>query len=516
MSPRRLGILAYLLCAAVLIGRCARLDFARQGDGWEYLVLLDALDRHGSPDVRPGDLDAMFAHIDMWELLTHPPGISGVRSARDVYAAELPYRFVTAADGRRYTAHFWIYSLVAYPAKLALRAVGGREFNALVVTNAVMFAVALGALLFLGHGSPSQRLALTLLAGATPVVWYLTFTGVEVFCWALVTVALMCLDRRAYAGAALAAAVAATQNPPLALLAAVPVALALWERRWRSAALAALGGSVAAWPIVYYGLHSGLPGMMARTNSDFTLISWSRTTSLLFDLNAGLLPYVPVLLAAALWAALRLAARRTLPAMLVAVALAGLMLAVQVQSNWNTDGRGLQRYLVWMLPMLAWLVGHAWQGRARAWIVTASVVTSGAVLMVDPPGPAAWLEHRAVARWVLQHAPALYNPPFEVFAERSAHAEAPPLWMTQGRHDGWMELLPVAQGRPSGEVTTLLVQRASRDRLVERFRIEPAYLPVLLATATASVTPRYVHPPPGTVWAPPGTVDGRYAPTPWP
>ena len=79
-----------------------------------------------------------------------------------------------------------------------------------------------------------------------------------------------------------------------------------------------------------------------------------------------------------------------------------------------------------------------------------------------------------------------------------------------------MALLPVAHGRASGEVTKLLVQRDSRDRLVERFRIDPAYLPVLLASPTLASHPRYVHPPAGTVWAAPGTVDGAYAPTPWP
>ena len=76
---------------------------------------------------------------------------------------------------------------------------------------------------------------------------------------------------------------------------------------------------------------------------------------------------MPVLLAAALWAVVRVATRRRLPALLVALALVGMMLAVQVQINWNSDARGLQRYLVWMLPMLAWLVAQAWQGRARTW-----------------------------------------------------------------------------------------------------------------------------------------------------
>jgi hypothetical protein len=513
MSPRRLGVVAYALCTAALIDWCSRLDFARQGDGWEYLVVLEAFDRHASPDVRPDDLAALFERIDSWRLAApQPPGTGALRSVSDLYAGELPHRFVTAADGRSHAVHFWMYSLFAYPAKLALRATGGQEFNALAVTNAWMFALALGVVLFLGQGPPARRIALALVLVATPVAWYVTFTGVEVFCWALVTMALVCLDRGHYAGSAVTAALAATQNPPLALLVAVPIALAVAQRHWPSAALAALGGSVAAWPAMYYGLHAGTPGFMARMNSDLGLISWSRTASLLFDLNAGLLAYVPVLLAAALVTPVRLAAQRNLQATLLGLALAGMMLAVQVQMNWNSDGRGLQRYLVWMLPILSWLVFHAWAGRARTWIVTASVVTSGAVLLVDPPGPANWLEHRALARWVMRHAPELYNPEFEVFVERSAHAEAPPLWMIQGRRDGWMSALPIAHGRRSGEVTKLLVHRDSAGRLADRFRIDQAYLPVVLAAARASARPIYVHPPPGAVWAAPGTVDGVYAP----
>ena len=227
-----------------------------------------------------------------------------------MYADELPHRFVAANDGRRYAAHFWMYSLVAYPAKLALRAVDGREFNALVVTNAVMFALGVGALLFLGQGAPAQRFALALLMVVTPVAWYVTFTGVEVFCWALVVVAL------------------ALPRPPRLR------GQRRWRRPWRPRRILRWPcwrpcrscwpcgsgcGAAPCWPrsaaalpsgpIGYYGLQSGVPGPMTRTNSDLGLISWSRTASLLFDLNAGLPPYVPVLLAAALWASVRAGAR---------------------------------------------------------------------------------------------------------------------------------------------------------------------------------------------------------------
>ncbi len=472
--------------------------------------MLEAFDRHGSFDVRPDDVAAIFAGIDAQAT----SGAAPLQTSREIYGGELPHRFVGAADGGLYADHFWLYSLAAYPAKRALRAAGAPEFNALVVTNVVMFALAMAAVLLAGRGGWPRRLAWALLLVATPVTWYLTFTGVEVFCWALVTLALVALDRDLYGRAALAAALAAAQTPPLAILAVTPVLIAAWRGHWAGAARAAAGASVAGISAAYYFVHFGQPTLLTRTNTDVALVSISRTASLLFDLNTGLLPYVPVLLFAGAWALARHLDRRDARAVAVGLALAGLLAAVQVQVNWNSDGRGMHRYLVWMLPILAWLILEAWEGRARRLIVGAAVVTSGAILLFDPPGPANWLEHRAIARRVMQDAPALYNPPYEIFLERSAHGEPPPVWMLQGRHSGWMVALPVAHGRPSGEVTKMLVNRESAGLLAERFRIDPAYLPELLARARTSSEPTYVHPPAGAVWARDGRVDGIYAPPP--
>jgi len=508
MPPRRLSLLTLILGTAVLIGWCARADFARQGDGWEYLTMLEAFARHGSFDIRPDDVAAVFAGIDAAQAAANP-GVA-LPSTRALYGDELPHRFVEAANGRLYADHFWLYSLSAYPARLALHAAGAPGFNALIVTNAIMFGLALGAVLLAARGAWTRRLAWALLLVVTPVAWYLTFTGVEVFCWALVTMALVALDRDNYGWAAVCAGLAAAQTPPLAILAGAPVAVAGLRGHWTGAARGAAGASLAALSAAYYLFHFGEPTLLTRTNTDLSLVSVSRTAGLLFDLNIGLLPYVPVLLVAAPWAIARHVARRDPRALAVAITLAGVMLAVQVQINWNSDGRGLHRYLVWLLPVLVWLVLDAWEGRARGVLVSASVVVSGAILVFDPPGPANWLEHRALARRVMQDAPALYNPDHETFLERSAHGEPPPVWLLQGRRNGWTTALPVAHGRANGEVTKLLVHRDSADRLVDRFRIDPAYLPELLARARASQRPIYVHPPPGAVWARHGRVDGVY------
>lgn len=468
--------------------------------------MLEAFARHGSPDVRAADLTALFAEVDRWE--AQP---AGAASARELFGGELPHSFTVAPDGRSHALHFWMYSLFALPAKLVLQAVGGREFNALIVTNAWMLAAALAVAAGASRGHSGGGVALALLLAVTPVLWYLTFTGVEVFCWALAAVSLACLDRERYAASALAAALAATQNPPMALLAAVPVLVAARRAPPAVAGATLAGASLALLPVIWNWWYFGVASLIA-VSIDLDRISVSRTVGLLVDLNAGLLPYVPVLLIAAPLGTWRLARRGDRRAVLIAIAVVGMLLAVQTQVNWNSDGRGLRRYLVWMLPPLAWLVVTAWSDRWRTRLVAAAVITSGAVLIFDAPTRTTWLEHRPLARWVMRELPWLYNPDFESFVERSVHGEAPPRWLLEGRPDGWMVALPVAHGRADGEVTKLLVQRDSAGELPRRFRIDPAYLPELRLRAEASITPTYVHPPPGTVWATPGSIDGVYAP----
>lgn len=502
---RRYGVAGYVCAVALLIGWCSQRPFARQGDGWEYLSVLEAFARHGSPDVRADDVTALFDEVDRWEM---PP--AGAASVRERFGAELPHSFTLAPDGRSHAMHFWMYSLFALPAKLMLHALGGREFNALIVTNAWLLAAALAVAAGAGRQF-SARLALALLLAVTPVLWYITFTGVEVFCWALAVVSLACLDRERYVASAMAAALAATQNPPMALLAAVPVLVASRRAPPVVAGATLAAASVALLPVIWNWWYFGVASLIA-VSIDLDRVSIGRTIGMLVDLNAGLLPYVPVLLIAAPLAAWRLARRGDRRAVLIALAVVGMLLAVQTQINWNSDGRGLRRYLVWMLPPLAWLVVTAWSGRWRNRFVAVAVVSSGAVLIFDPPTRTTWLEHRPLARWVMRELPWLYNPDFESFVERSVHGEAPPRWLLEGRPDGWMVALPVAHGRANGEVTKLLVQRDSAGELPRRFRIDPAYLPELRRRAEASVTPTYVHPPPGTVWATPGSIDGIYAP----
>ena len=523
LRTRWFALLVFGGCAVGLLAWFGRSKFDRHGDAWEYFATLEAIDRHGTFDIRPGDREATFDEVyrryrrPLAE--THPPEAQAAATGGwvlvpkshgnlDMYAGELKNGFVVAPDGRTHPLHFWMYSLAAYPAKVLLRAVGAWEFNALKVTNAALFMWAIGVVLFRAAGSVWRRVLFAGLAAVNPVVWYLPFTGAEVFSWAFATVAMVGLDTRRYARSALAAGLAATQNPPLILLAAVPVLCALWERRWRSAALAVVGAAVGLLPVAYYLYHFNKPSLISGTHVSPALISTGRTLCLLFDLNVGLLPYVPVLLLASALAMPVLLLKRDGRAVLTTLAVVGMMLGVQVQVNWNSDCRGLLRYLVWMLPPLAWLIAVGFNGRWRTGVALASAGVSGLILAIDFPSDGNYLEQRPVARFVLTHAPRWYNPEFEIFAERQAHGEDLPFEAVPGAKQ---VALPIAFGTADGAVTKLLLHRESAARLGERFTIDPAYLPELLRIAAEHERPVYVHPPAGAVRAPAGTIDGTFA-----
>ena len=355
---------------------------------------------------------------------------------------------------------------------------------------------------------PLRRIALAAFACINPAVWYLDFTGVEVFSWSLVTIGFVTWDRDRLTPSALAFALAALQNPPLLLLAGLPPLLALLRRRWRTVLAAGLCTAIGLLPFAFCFAFYGKPSLITSGYSDPKCISLERSFGLIFDLNQGLFPYVPVLLLAALLGCYRSIRMGDLKAWLVLLAAIGMAVAVQIQVNWNSDCRGMMRYLQWQLPALAWLAtaGLGWRGRSI--LAGLTVFIQGAILLFDPPSPQSYVEHRPLARWVMTEAPYLYNPEFEIFTERQAHIEAQSSEWYPGIPANSPIILPLAFGRTNGEVKKLMVHRESAPRLVHRFTIAPEYLPELLRIAESSEKPIFVHPPRWAVTAKPWTIHG--------
>jgi hypothetical protein len=186
--------------------------------------------------------------------------------------------------------------------------------------------------------------------------------------------------------------------------------------------------------MAFFYRHFGTPSVIAQQGASLHDLSLRKTLELFFDLNLGLLPYVPVALLALVAGVVTSLVRRSpgldLAAAGVLLPMAALCTAT---TNWNHGTTGPSRYAVWMVPfvyagLLAWRrrLGGAEPTRAYAMLLAAAVATQAAIVL-GRGGPLAhpdYFEQSAAARFVLRHAPGLYNPSHEIFVARTLHTPA--------------------------------------------------------------------------------------------
>jgi hypothetical protein len=469
--------------AVALPGYHARLPPRLAGDAWEYWYQAESFHRHGTPELWP---EAMAA-VNAWcrrRGVDEPP--------------REPYAYFTAPDGRKYGAHFWAYALSAVPAKEYLRRTGGCELTALALTNAGWIVLALAVTLFGSSAPPAQRLALAALATVGPVVWYLTWPGAELFSWALALMAVVAYRDRRDGWAGAAAGLAATQNPPLIFLGGAAVLAAACGRRWRAAAAAAAGTALGLMPFAYFQYHFGKPSLIATELSVLDNLSWVRTWGVVGDFNQGLLPYVPLLVAGAAVGVARSAMVGNTRGLILAAAGVAVAVGTEVAGNWNSSGEGLQRYLVWVLPIAAGVAveGIGGSRRLAAFAAVAALAHTAILVAYERTDLRyhGYLRHSPPAEWVLTHWPRAYWVDPEVFTERQRNRDGFP-------HDP--PDLPVAHVRPDGTVSKLLLDAGSVEKVGERFMADPSYLAALRVRAAAEPGYFYAHPPAGAVRARP-------------
>ena len=414
------------MAAAVVLAAAALVLPPRPyGDAAEYLLMAESWAAHGSPEVRPGDVEALRRKAAASGLAVDPDDALG--------------NYFQGEDRRSYSYHFWAYPLLTMPARLVLHAIGGDVLRAGPLTNAILFAAAIAAVLAASPASTFARRAAAALLATSPALGFLLWPHPEVLSFAGATLALAAGVRGATGSAATWAAVASTQNPPLALLVVFEASrpYLAGRPRWTARTLAALGAAALvalASPLFYFALFR-TPSMVAGQATGVQPASAARALGLVFDLELGLVRYAPLTVAALLGAiplVLRGRARR-LEVGLLAI-LAVMMLACSATGNWNHGTTGPSRYVVWLFPMMAYLLtlgptaSRLLAARPHLTRLALIVVVAAQAVVAAARGgvlsPLDYLEHSTAARLVLDRRPSWYGPDHEVFRERTAHTEA--------------------------------------------------------------------------------------------
>jgi len=418
-----LRLVAMSVASAWLLGTAVLSPASARGDGGEYHLMAESLAGHLTPALRAADVASLASRARREGLDLNLP------------AALLGY--FEAGNGAWYCYHFWGYSLATLPVRLVLAPLH-LQLRAPQVLNAVLLLLALHQALYATNWPRAAAMGLFGLAVFSPAAWFVLWTHPESYCFALTLLALVWSSGHRHTGAITLAAIAATQNPPLAFLVVVLAARAYWLQRKARAWLdvtAAAHVTLAALPMavapLFYMATFGTPSVLARESTDWRFFSLSRFVELVMDLNIGLLPYLP--LAVPLFF-LALILKPKLSRSTLGFVLAIAALACTFTGNWNHGTSGPSRYGVWLAALLIFVVSdahasaleHGSLRAARAWtLVVASAVCAQAIVVFARGGlrqPMDALQHSWAASLVLRWAPDRYNPSPEIFVSRTRGA----------------------------------------------------------------------------------------------
>lgn len=420
LRPYPVAVLCLLVIYALFWGATP----VRVGDGSEYYAMFLSWAETRRPWMTPPAFDAyerLFASNQI-----------GYMVPRDSLEEAFP---ALRLNGQADFNHFWFYSLLAYLAAAALGlfgvSVGVHQGFLLLHLGLLLASFAMAARLLSTRGV----LAVAVLTLSSPMVWYLDKVHTELFTYCTVLMAVIALMRDRYLVAALCLALASTQNPSFALLAALPygyrfVVLGRRPFSWLETVLAVATALIVLAHPVYYFLRFGVPTPQMLAGGASIGANLAYLHIWLLDPDIGLFPNWPVgvllvvIGTVALWPQPFRLAR---PSFLVVFA--GLFFAVNLLAHASTTNLnsgatpGPARYALWYIPMFLPVVMAAFGWMTplrRKWALWGLVLVLSCVnLRASWPG---WAENNfaptRLSRFVQTYLSALYTPPAEVFAER--------------------------------------------------------------------------------------------------
>ncbi|MDQ3780578.1 MAG: DUF2029 domain-containing protein [Chloroflexota bacterium] len=469
--PRLMAWLpAMVLLGIVLLGLMA--PVRRTGDTHQYLAMADAISHLRQPALTNDEV----AEFSSW-LLSQSPEFGFASAVRAMRQPNL------VANGRQEFSHFWLFPLLASPFVYLVRLLGLHEGIGFIALNALLMYLALRAI------SRHVHPVVALLLLASPLVWFINKAQVEVFTVAFLCFAVVEARRGRFLWAALAGAVASTQNVPI--LATVPC---FWAAGVLSETLscgrpalprptipstAIIAATLlfgALHPVYYLSRLGVLTPQRLNGGIDLSLPSWSRYMAVLIDPDIGLLAWAPHLVLIALAGAVILAMDRRrsanpherslyLCALCSTLLIAWFLFAFAQTTNVNSGGTyHVSRYALWLIPLLIpffEVTVRFFEPRLGLTLMAGALAAVVAfAILFSPNLPERYVTPSPQSALMASWFPGLYRQVPEVFYERHRGIDGAALdWAANG--DCTVMLVSHRTPAPSCPLTTTEADRAN-------------------------------------------------------
>lgn len=390
------------------------------GDGHEYLAQTISFFNHLSPDLREQD-------IGLRKTIESDNNINFFLDDKYIY-----YGYEKSPqNGNYYPIHFWLYSLLNLPVFSILNILNINALMSFQITNSILLIFSLCIIVFCTHLDSKIKLILFLLSSLNYVLLYIPWPHPEVFTYSFILVSIAFMLDKKYYLSVLFSSVASLQNPPIAVLTVFLIIFGWKEKSWNIKSLLILTSfsAITAIPYLFYLIYFNTFNLITKLGyASVNNISLDKVLGLFIDLNFGLLPYYSILLIVALISLFISIKKNEYPVPALWIVLIIMAIGCSTQGNWNGGMMYINRYLMYFIPLIFAIILISYNYYPKQIInaiiiisiVTTSLYTLNLCLNYDL---GAYVKFNELSTMVLTHAPSLYNPPYEIFAERTLGGE---------------------------------------------------------------------------------------------
>ncbi|MCS7464243.1 hypothetical protein N0M98_29505 [Paenibacillus doosanensis] len=431
MTRRKLLLSFMIIVSAILLIWAIVHKPKLYGDASEYMGMTISFANHLSPQFTSED-NAQLQ--ELWKEYDVHLGFSGATKA---------------LNDRVYFWHFWIYSAICAIPYFFAKILHLHPFIQFQLVNVILYLLVFWWIVYKTNVENRGKIWLVLIHLFNPILLYLPWSSPEVFSYCLLFLGLLEFLNKRYFWACLLPAIGSLQNPGLSIIPFVVWWFVLLRARKITKKLiyCTFASAVVLIQYIFFYVLYHTPSLIGKDSASFEEISLNRIASLFYDLNFGLLAYVPVLLIMillAVWKKDKLAI-----ASVIILFIFGLICSPQ--ANWNSGMMYINRYSVWFIPMLAvGTTSYACSMKKRTFMATSSlfVIITGIITFtcMSLYKGDNHVSFSPLAKFVISVAPSFYNPPEEIFAERALGGEI-----------RFIDKLPISISNDEGIRKTLLM-----------------------------------------------------------
>lgn len=446
------------------------------GETDDYVIPTISLLKHGSMEILESDI--VQAEID------YPSFAEGIRNSWENRGEE--GGFLQNAKGQVFTWYSGVYSAACIPVKMILDFFHLNQSYTFVISNVIFYTIALLAVYFLLQKDERTKFIIILLLCCSPTITgYYRWPSAEIFIFLMVVLSLVFFSNKQHYLSALFCALAGTQNSTVMFFGFVIIIdyfinvykdihqefstfsfIICIKNYWRKTLFLAICFLPCFLPFllnyyftgafnlqVYYGMESS-EGVLARV------------LAYLFDLNFGILPYFPLLLIAFLVGNVYALWKRNLQLIEFAVAFYGILFCFSFMYHINCGMTGISRYNAWLFPFIVLFdaiffeeilkSGIVKMKYAVSYIIGSVIITISMSIMTINSN---YVYFTPLASYVLEHAPAIYNPYPYTFVSRTNHIDG-----------GYRTDLPSLYTDDQGYIHKVLVTTETKEYLRKSVR----------------------------------------------